>query len=143
MTVELAFDNLAAKNVAGIVNNFDYRALPDLLLPGILPVKIVLPDDTYYDGVRIEGFDTDVVNVTVWARVRLVLSYMPVIPGGRMAQVPVFIDRFISSLAGDWLLGDALAAPLYIEALSSGVVSWASEQFVGIDFRLRMVVRIS
>lgn len=143
MSFALAFDRLAAKRIEGVAEHYDLRFLPDLLDPGALPARILELDFTYSDAVHPLGFGFEQARLRAFVLYTLCVRFLsPANDPDRMADMPLWYDRFISSFRGDWLLEDALLAPVAIDVMRAGLVGWAGMTYVGAVFRVGLEIRI-
>lgn len=148
MTVTTALTQLYGLRIQGAAAHYDPRALPDLLTPDKLPALITTFDDSFTDVYRPIGFDFSGGQFAVYALQRICIDYAGASDPARMSELPTWIDRYATMISGNWLLADAqgdedLLSPLYVEMMRVGMTDWNGELFIGLQFRLRLLIRLN
>lgn len=137
-----AYEALSKLRIEGISTHYDISDLPNVIPPGNLPARVLEIDYTYADAVRPLGFSLRSARASYFVLLTLCLRNIPVSgAGNRVADIPLWFDRYIESFNGNWLLDGHLTEPIRTVVMRSGVVGWAGMTYVGCVFRLSLSVR--
>ena len=143
MSVAGALRELSSLSMAGIPRSYGYGNLPLVLNQGDLPCRITVLDFSYTDGGEGEGVAFSRAIFGVYARVLVLSNYLP-FDGleTRGSALAGLIDDFIEMLRGNWTLSEQLERGLQVVEIRPGLVSWAGQEFVGIEFRIFLPVLV-
>ena len=143
MTVAGALSELSGLSMAGIPNAYGYGDLPGVLSEGDLPCRITILDFSYADAGEGEGIAFSRAIFGVYARVYVLWEYLPY--DGletRGEALTGLIDDFIEMLRGNWTLSEQLERGLEVVEIRPGLVTWAQQTFVGIEFRVFLPILV-
>lgn len=143
-TFRTALTTLSNLSVTDVQNNYDVNALPDHLSPPQLPALLVMPIDVLDDRLfQDEGQGLQTVafsgaGKTVNYTVNHLLIVAPTNRGvgirSHLPQLVTLIDNYMSALAADVTLNDALIEPAHVQ-VEPGIYPIGKDQFYGCAFR--------
>ena len=150
-TFRTALTNLSALSVTGVQNNYDVDALPEALSNPQLPALLVQPIDTQDDRLfkeRGQGLQTVAFSgagKTVNYTVTHLLIVAPIRNGlgirSHLPQLITLIDSYMSAIANDATLSDALIEPAHV-TVEPSVFTVGEREFYGCAFRHSWVMAL-
>lgn len=150
-TFRTALTNLSALSVTTVQNNYDVSALPETLSNPQLPALLVMPIDAQDDSLfkeRSQGLQTvafsgagKTVNYTVTHLLIVAPTSNGVGVRSHLPQLITLIDNYMSAIAADVTLSDALIEPTHV-TVESGVFTVGGREFYGCAFRHSWVMEI-
>lgn len=142
MSFVTAFERLSALRIEGIRSYYDISALPGVLLEADLPARLLEVDYIYDNAIVPLGFDFEEARFSAFVQMKLLVRFQPSsFDPARVADIPLWYDRYIRSFAGDWTLGGALLSPVATDVMRAGLVDWLGMSYLGCVFRIRLVIR--
>lgn len=150
-TFRTALTNLSNLSITDVQNNYDIHVLPDHLSPPQLPALLVMPIDAHDDrlfheegqGLQTVAFSGagKTVNYTVTHLLIVAPTHRGIGIRSHLPQLVTLIDNYMSALAADVTLDDALIEPTQV-TVEPGIFPIGNGEFYGCAFRHSWVLEL-